>query len=82
MGILITAVIGGIIGWVASIVMGTNAQMGIIANVLVGVFGASIGSWVAGALGIAATGSLAAILVGVGGACLLIFLLKVLNVFK
>jgi uncharacterized membrane protein YeaQ/YmgE (transglycosylase-associated protein family) len=82
MGILLTAVVGGVIGWLASIVMGTNAQMGIIANVLVGVIGASVGSWVAGAMGIAAMGSFAAFLVGLGGACLLILILKVLNVFK
>jgi uncharacterized membrane protein YeaQ/YmgE (transglycosylase-associated protein family) len=56
--------------------------MGIIANVLVGVIGASIGAWVASAFGIAAVGSIGAILVGVGGACLLIFILKALNVFK
>lgn len=82
MGIIVTAIVGGIIGWLASIIMGTNAQMGIIANVLVGIVGASLGSWTAGALGIVAVGGFASLLVGIGGACLLIFILKALNVFK
>jgi len=82
MGIILTAIVGGIIGWLASIIMGTNAQMGIIANVLVGIIGASLGSWAASALGIAAAGGIASLLIGVGGACLLIFILKALNIFK
>ena len=51
MGLIVTLIIGGIIGWLASIVMKTNAQMGLIANVLVGVVGASIGSWLGAQLG-------------------------------
>jgi uncharacterized membrane protein YeaQ/YmgE (transglycosylase-associated protein family) len=49
---IITLVIGGVIGWLASIIMKTNAQMGIIANVLVGIVGSMLGYWVAGLLGI------------------------------
>ena len=36
---IISLIIGGIVGWLASIVMKTNAQMGLIANVAVGVVG-------------------------------------------
>ncbi len=36
---LVTIVIGGIVGWLASMVMKTNAQMGLIANVIVGIIG-------------------------------------------
>ena len=39
MGLIVTLVIGGIVGWLASILMKTNAQMGIVANVLVGIVG-------------------------------------------
>lgn len=46
MGILLWIIFGGITGWVASIIMGTNKQMGIIANVLVGVAGAFIGGFI------------------------------------
>ena len=35
-GIAIAVVMGGIIGWIASLLMKTNAQMGIVANVVVG----------------------------------------------
>lgn len=42
-GILGAIIIGGIAGWVASLVMKTDASMGILANVLVGVVGALIG---------------------------------------
>ena len=37
---IITLVIGGVVGWLASIVMTTNAQMGLVANVIVGTVGA------------------------------------------
>ena len=82
MNLIVTLVIGGIIGWLASLVMKTNAQMGIIANVIVGIVGSSIGFWLAGALGIAAAGSVGAYLIAVAGAVVLIGLLKALGVFK
>ena len=51
MNLIISIIIGGVIGWLASIVMKTNAQMGIIANVLVGIVGGALGHWLAGQLG-------------------------------
>jgi uncharacterized membrane protein YeaQ/YmgE (transglycosylase-associated protein family) len=81
MGLLIALIIGGVIGWLGSIVMKTNAQMGLIANVVVGIVGAWIGAWLAGMLGFGA--SLAgSIIMSIVGAAVLIFLLKVLGVFK
>jgi len=81
MNLIISLVIGGIIGWLASIVMKTNAQMGIIANVLVGVVGGALGHWLAGAIGIAA-GGIGGWLVSLGGAIVLIALLRAIGVFK
>jgi uncharacterized membrane protein YeaQ/YmgE (transglycosylase-associated protein family) len=43
MGIIITLIVGGIIGWLASIVMRTDAQQGMILNVVVGIVGAFLG---------------------------------------
>jgi uncharacterized membrane protein YeaQ/YmgE (transglycosylase-associated protein family) len=43
MGIIIMLVIGGILGWLASIVMRTDAQQGIVLNIVVGVVGAVLG---------------------------------------
>ncbi len=42
MGILIWLVVGGICGWLASLIMRTDAQQGIILNVIVGIVGAVI----------------------------------------
>lgn len=78
MGILITLIIGGIVGWLASILMKTNAQMGLIANVIVGIIGAAIGNWIAVQLGFAGGGWIMSII----GAVVLIAILKAIGVFK
>lgn len=46
MNILIWLVVGGVIGWLASILMRTDGQQGMILNVVVGVVGAMVGGWV------------------------------------
>ena len=81
MNLIISLVIGGIIGWLASIVMKTNAQMGIIANVLVGIVGAALGHWLAGQFGISA-GGIGGWLVSLGGAIILIAILRAIGIFK
>jgi uncharacterized membrane protein YeaQ/YmgE (transglycosylase-associated protein family) len=80
--LIISLVIGGIVGWLASIVMKTNAQMGWIANVLVGVVGSALGYWLAGMVGIEASGGILRFVIAIAGAALLIFLLSVLGVFR
>lgn len=50
MGIIIWLVMGGLVGWIASMIMGTNARQGIILNVVVGIVGALIGGWLIGPL--------------------------------
>jgi uncharacterized membrane protein YeaQ/YmgE (transglycosylase-associated protein family) len=82
MGWIITLIIGGIVGWLASIVMKTNAQMGLIANVLVGVVGSSLGFWIAGLLGLEPSGGILRFVVAVAGAALLIFILGKLGIFR
>jgi uncharacterized membrane protein YeaQ/YmgE (transglycosylase-associated protein family) len=79
---IISIIIGGIIGWLASIVMKTDAQMGLIANILIGIVGSALGYWLAGILGIAPAGGVLGFLVGVAGAVLLIFILGKLGIFK
>ncbi|HET9316715.1 MAG TPA: GlsB/YeaQ/YmgE family stress response membrane protein [Vicinamibacteria bacterium] len=79
---IVTLIVGAIVGWLASIVMKTNAQMGALANIVVGIIGSSIGFWLAGALGLSASGPIAGWVVAVLGAAVLIFVLKVLGVFK
>jgi len=82
MGFIVAIIIGGIIGWFASILMKTNAQMGLIANIVVGVVGSLIGHWGAGTLGIAAAGTLASWIVSLVGAAVLIAILRAIGVFK
>lgn len=79
---IISLIIGGIVGWLASIVMKTNDQMGWIANVLVGVVGSMLGYWIAGLLGFGAMGGIARFIVAFGGAVLLIFILSKLGMFR
>lgn len=82
MDILITVIVGGVVGWLASMIMKTNAQMGIIANVIVGVVGSFLGFWLAGQLGIGAGGGIVRWIVAIVGAILLIWILKLLKVLK
>ena len=82
MDLIITLIVGGIVGWLASMVMKTNAQMGMIANIIVGIVGSFLGSWLASTLGLGASGTIAQWVVSIAGAAILIAILKVLNVFK
>ena len=50
MGIIVWLVMGGLVGWIASMIMGSNAQQGIILNFVVGIVGALIGGWLIGPL--------------------------------
>lgn len=45
MNIIVWLVVGGLIGWVASMIMKTNAQQGLILNIVVGIVGSMIGGW-------------------------------------
>lgn len=81
MQLLISLIIGGIIGWLASIVMKSNAQMGIIANVIVGIVGSALGHFLAGVIGITA-GGIGGWIVSLCGALLLIGLLRAIGIFK
>ena len=82
MGLIITLIIGGIVGWLASIVMKTNAQMGLIANILVGIVGSMLGFWIAGLLGLGGGGAIVGFVIALLGAVLLIFVLQKLGLFK
>ena len=45
MGIIVLLIVGGILGWLASIVMRTDAQQGIFLNIVVGIVGAMLGGF-------------------------------------
>ena len=81
MDLIVTLIIGGIIGWLASILMKSDGQMGILANVLIGIVGSFLGSWIAGILGIHAEGA-ARYLVALVGAMLLIGIVRALGLMS
>jgi len=45
MNFIIWIIIGGILGWLASLVMRTDAQQGLLLNIVVGIIGALLGGW-------------------------------------
>ena len=82
MDLLVTLIIGGIVGWLASILMKTNGQMGILANVIVGIVGSFLGIAIANALNVRHVGTLTHWIIVVAGASLLIFILQSLGVMR
>lgn len=67
-------ILGALIGWIASKLM--DSRGGLLRNLILGVAGSAVGNWLAGAIGIVATGSVGAILIGVGGACVVILVAR------
>jgi uncharacterized membrane protein YeaQ/YmgE (transglycosylase-associated protein family) len=49
MGLIVWLVVGGVVGWLASIVMRTDGQQGIFLNIIVGIVGAFVGGLLFGA---------------------------------
>ena len=81
MSLIVTLVIGGLVGWIASLFMKTDGQMGIAANVVVGIVGSFAGGVIANALGLGTTDPLGGLVISIGGAVALIALLLLLGVF-
>jgi len=52
MGIIGWIILGGIAGWIASIIAGTNARQGLLGNIVVGVIGGLLGGFVLGLFGV------------------------------
>jgi uncharacterized membrane protein YeaQ/YmgE (transglycosylase-associated protein family) len=84
MNLVIWLVIGGLLGWVASMIMRTDAQQGVLLNVIVGIVGALLGGWfISPLVGVPTinqgTFSLGALLVSLVGA---IILLAIVNLVR
>jgi uncharacterized membrane protein YeaQ/YmgE (transglycosylase-associated protein family) len=82
MDLLVTLIIGGVVGWLASILMKTDGQMGLLSNIMVGIIGSFIGFAIAGSMNIGADGTIGRWIISIAGASLLIALLSVLGVFR
>ena len=84
MNLIIALIVGGVIGWLASIVMRTDAQQGILLNIVVGIVGSLLGGFLLGPLlggGNLLSGSfdIRTLLVALLGA---IILLAIVNLFR
>jgi uncharacterized membrane protein YeaQ/YmgE (transglycosylase-associated protein family) len=79
MGIIIWIIIGGIIGWLASIIMRTDAQQGILLNIIVGIVGAFLAGLVLNGGSINQEIDLRSILASLVGA---VVLLGIVNLFR
>jgi len=83
MNIIVWLIVGGVVGWLASLIMRTDAQQGIVLNIVVGVVGALLAGWLISPLvGVATINqglSVASFLVSLGGA---VILLAIVNLFR
>lgn len=81
---IIWLIVGGVLGWIASMIMRTNAEQGMFLNIVVGIIGAMLGGWLLAPL--FGTGtinqndfSIAGLLVSLLGA---VILLAIVNLFR
>ena len=76
MNIILWIIFGALAGWIASMIMGANAHMGALANIVVGIVGALIGGFIMNAFGAqGVTGfNITSLIVAVLGAVVLLFL--------
>jgi len=81
MGTLLWIIFGGIVGWVGSIIMGTDGQQGIILNIVVGIIGAFLGGYIMNYLGEGGVSgfNLYSFMVALIGAVVLLALLKLVR---
>jgi uncharacterized membrane protein YeaQ/YmgE (transglycosylase-associated protein family) len=81
MGIILWIIFGALVGWIASIIMKTDSQQGMVLNIVVGVIGAIVGGWLMSILGESGvTGfNFYSFLVSLLGAVVLIAIVKALR---
>jgi len=83
MSIIVWLIVGGIVGWLASLIMRTDAQQGMILNIVVGIVGALLAGWLISPLvGVATINqgiSIASVIVSLIGA---VILLAIVNLFR
>ncbi len=81
MGILGWIILGGLAGWVASMIAGTNEQQGLLGNIVVGIIGGLLGGFLASFFGIdGVTGfNLWSFVIALIGAVILLWIWKALR---
>ncbi|GAB2933120.1 GlsB/YeaQ/YmgE family stress response membrane protein [Rhodococcus aerolatus] len=78
LGIIGWIIIGGLAGWIGSKVMGTDAQQGIILNIVVGIVGGLLGGFLLNLFGVDVKGGgiIFSFLVALLGSIILLFIVK------
>ena len=80
-GLIMTLILGALAGWIASMIMGKDAQMGSIANIIVGIVGSLIGEWIYNAffLNGSTPNTFVQIIWAIIGACLLLWIIGLIT---
>jgi uncharacterized membrane protein YeaQ/YmgE (transglycosylase-associated protein family) len=80
---IVWIILGGIIGWLASMIMRRDAQQGLLLNIVVGIVGALVGGWLLSPIfGIGTINdgfSIPALLVSLGGAVILLAIINLIT---
>jgi len=81
MGIILWIVFGALVGWVASLIMKTDAEQGTVLNIIIGIIGSVVGGWLMGVMGKNGVGGFTpySFLVALLGACAFIAIVKALR---
>ena len=81
MNIIVWIIFGALVGWIASLIMKTNAEQGAMLNIIVGVVGAVMGGWLMSFFGERGVGGfdLYSFFVALLGACVLIAIVKAIR---
>lgn len=81
MGIIAWIILGALAGWIASLVMNTDAEQGALANIVVGIIGAILGGFIVGMFGGQSVSglNLYSLVVSVLGAVVLLFFYKMIT---
>lgn len=81
LGIIGWIIIGGLAGWIASKIMKTDAQQGILLNIVVGVVGGLLGGWILTLFDVDVKGAglIFSFFTCLGGAVILLFLVKLVT---
>ena len=76
-GWIAAIIIGGIAGWLAEQFM--KSQMGLVMNIVLGIVGAAIASWLFSMVGVTFAGWIGYLIAGFIGACILIFIVRAIR---
>lgn len=83
MSFILWIIFGALAGWIASMIMGTNAKQGWLGNIIVGIIGAVVGGWVLSLLlpgQVSANGfNVSSLIVAVIGAIIVLFIYNMIT---